>query len=443
MNHLLHRFINKPSHRVLHLIVITLVMTLAPQTSSGRTPFDAKPINYSTATVTDAISKLQKQIDSGKIRLKYDEKHGYLKSVLKHLNIPHSSQSLVFSKTSFQRPHISSKKPRALYFSDDVYIGWVQNGDVMEVSSSDPQLGAVFYTLEQKKTDKPQFKREIESCMLCHSSSFGSRVPAHVIRSVFPNRGGFPFVGSYTFRTTDKSLLKDRFGGWYVSGKHGNKHHMGNKTYLNKDEISHPDHQTSSNIVDLSKLFNPKPYLTPHSDIVAHLVLTHQATMHNKITIANYQVRKALYEERLLQGDGEKPVKNKKHNPDTQLKINQAADDLIKYMLFAEAVPLGCEIVGTSTFQKEFTAQGQRDKRGRSLRDFDLKKNLFKYPCSFLIYSESFDALPTPLLKQVDSKLRSILTNQETDKRFSHLSKEKKTAIYEILLATKKGFAKE
>ena len=436
-----------PRHHLTHqrklvaLQAVMMIIMFIPFISQARTPFDAKPISYSTAPVTDDISTLQKEIDSGKVKLKFDEKHGYLISVLEHLKIPHSSQSLVFSKTSFQRPHISSKKPRAIYFSDDVYIGWVQNGDVMEVSTSDPQLGAIFYTLEQKKTDKPKFQRQVESCMLCHSSSFGHRVPAHVIRSVFPNRGGFPFVGSYTFRTTDKSPLKERFGGWYVSGTHGKKHHMGNKTFFNNDDIKKTNHPTSSNIVDLSKLFDVQPYLTPHSDIVAQLVLTHQATMHNQITIANYRVRKALHAEKILQQKEDAKQKDI-HNPDTLLIIDQAADALVKYMLFADAVPLQSKIKGTSHFQKEFTSLGKRDKQGHSLREFDLKTRLFKYPCSFLIHSDSFDGLPKSLKKQVYHKLRSILLSKEKSKDYLHINPKDKKTIYTILLETKKDFAK-
>ncbi|VAX41504.1 hypothetical protein MNBD_PLANCTO02-2805 [hydrothermal vent metagenome] len=432
-----------------HFLLMTLAscllffcFLLLVKTCQARTPFDDKPINYSTATVTDDISKLQKDIDSGKVTLKYDEKHGYLKSVLKHLGISHSSQTLVFSKTSFQRPYISSKKPRAVYFSDNVYIGWVQNGDVMEVSSSDPQLGAIFYTLEQKKTEKPKFKRQVESCMLCHSSSFGHRVPAHVVRSIYPNYSGHPIGGSYTYRTTDKSLLKERFGGWYVSGKHGKKTHMGNMMFRNSAEIDKPNYQKSSNVTNLTKLFDTKPYLTSQSDIVALYVLTHQATMHNKITAVNYQVRKALYEEKQLRKKEKRDEKKKQHTPLTQLRINQAAEELVKYMLFAEAAPLPSRIEGKPEFQKEFAAKAKRDKQGRSLRDFDLKNRLFKYPCSFLIYTESFDALPDPLKKVIYRRLHEILTGKDQSKMFQKLSKADRQAIYEILLETKPEFEK-
>ncbi len=430
----------KRRYHLIFLIAAIICMMVATS-SQARTPFDAPPINYSSAKVTDDISELQKKLDSGKIKLKFDEKHGYLKSVLEHLKIPHSSQTLVFSKTSFQRPHISSRKPRAVYFADDVYIGWVQEGDVIEVSAVDPQLGAIFYSLEQKKTAKPKFHRQIESCMLCHSSSFGNRVPSHVIRSIYPNKSGFPIGGSYTYRTTDKSPMKERFGGWYISGMHGKKHHMGNVMFRNSAETQKPNFQRSGNVKDLNKLFNVKPYISSHSDIVAHYVLTHQATMHNQITAANYEVRKVLYAESKNQKKTEDAKQPSKLDPLTQLKINQAANRLIKYMLFAEAAPLAAPLQGTSSFQKDFVALAKKDKQGRSLRDFGLKTRLFKYPCSFVIYTDSFDGLPDLLKKEVYAKLRSILSGKETSKDFDHISKENKKAIYEILLETKQDFA--
>ena len=78
--------------------------------------------------------------------------HGYLPALSKELNVPQSSQVLVFSKTSFQRERITPKTPRALYFNDDVYVGFCLRGDVLEVSAVDPKLGTAFYTLDQEPT---------------------------------------------------------------------------------------------------------------------------------------------------------------------------------------------------------------------------------------------------------------------------------------------------
>ena len=103
-------------------------------------------IRYFAGTPVEAISRLQGRIDAGLTTLRFEAGSGYLRSVLRELRIPVASQSLVFSWTSFQRALISPDRPRALYFRDGVYVGWVQGGRVLEIASVDPTLGTVFYT---------------------------------------------------------------------------------------------------------------------------------------------------------------------------------------------------------------------------------------------------------------------------------------------------------
>ena len=96
--------------------------------NQGYVPFSEEPINYRSENLTDPVALLQKRIDHGEVKLDYEPKHGYLKSVLEKLAIPIDSQTLVFSKTSFQYKKISPEAPRALYFNDDVYVGQVHDG---------------------------------------------------------------------------------------------------------------------------------------------------------------------------------------------------------------------------------------------------------------------------------------------------------------------------
>ena len=188
--------------------------------------FDHDAIRYRTTAPRDQISVLQKQLDTGRANLLFDSKNGYLLSVLQNLNIPTSSQLLVFSKTSFQRDLISPEHPRALYFNDNTYIGWVQYGSVLEVATTDSQLGAVFYTLSQVETEKPKFERQTYDCLQCHSSSMTEGVPGLMMRSMYTRRDGQPEYGAGSYLTTDQSPLEQRWGGWYVTGKHGNMQHM-------------------------------------------------------------------------------------------------------------------------------------------------------------------------------------------------------------------------
>ena len=67
---------------------------------------------------------------------------------------------------------------------------------------------------------------------------------------------------------------------------------------------------------------------------------------------------------------------------------------MVGYMLFVDEAPMNGPIKGVSTFTKTFPARGPADKQGRSLRDFDLQKRLFKYPLSYMIYTKAFDSMP-------------------------------------------------
>lgn len=110
----------------------------------GYIPFGDAPIKYRSEDLHDPIAELQKRMDRGEVHLRYEPGQSYLRSVLGALHIPVNSQTLVFSKTSFQYPKISPDKPRALYFNDDVYAGRVHDGMALEFASFDPMQGANF-----------------------------------------------------------------------------------------------------------------------------------------------------------------------------------------------------------------------------------------------------------------------------------------------------------
>jgi hypothetical protein len=394
------------------------------------------PIHYETATPQNAITELQKDIATGKVKLKFEDDRGYLKSVLEALDIPESSQVVVFSKTSLQRGRISPKTPRAIYFNDDIYIGFCLRGEVMEISIADPLLGTSFYTLDQEPAGRPRFDRQTESCLICHASSATRNVPGHLVRSVHPDRHGEPMLGSGTYRTDDTSPFEERWGGWYVTGTHGKMKHMGNRVYRNRRDYDDPvNPPNTQNITDLKPLFSTGPYLTPHSDIVALMVLGHQTAVHNRIARATLETRSALYYRDELNKALKEPAGTTYDS--VKSRIRSAGDDLVKVMLFSEEAKLEGRVTGTTSFAKEFAARGPFDKKGRSLRDFDLESRLFKYPCSFLIYSDAFDAMPAEVREYAFQKLYDVLTGKVTDKAFEHLTFADRTAILEILRDTK------
>jgi hypothetical protein len=108
-------------------------------------------------------------------------------------------------------------------------------------------------------------------------------------------------------------------------------------------------------------------------------------------------------------------------------------------LLFIEEAPLTEPIQGNSGFTDWFAAQGPKDGKGRSLREFDLKTRLFQYPCSYLVYSEAFDALPSPLKTKLYDRLWEILTGKDSSSDFENLSSETRQAILQILVETKTG----
>jgi hypothetical protein len=401
--------------------------------------YEQEPINYLRSTPTDSISRLQQQIDKGQVKLTYNAQHGYLNSVLQALNIPISSQMLVFSKTSFQRDLISPYMPRALYFNDNTYIGWVQGGRALEVSTVDPHLGAVFYVLSQDKAEKPRFTRQTHECLQCHDSNMANGVPGHIMRSVYTRADGQPELREGSYITTDQSPMKERWGGWYVTGTHGAQRHLGNIIFHGEDTGATLNLDKGANVTDLRGLVDTSPYLSKHSDIVALMVIEHQTHLENLITRANHQTRMALYYEQELNRELSRPQNYRSDS--TISRIKSAGEPLVKAMLFVGEPPLTSPVAGTSGFSTQFAAKGPRDKQGRSLRELNLKTRLFKYPCSYLIYSDAFDALPTLAKEYVYRRFWEILGGQDKSPDFAHLSEADRKAILEILLDTKSDFA--
>jgi hypothetical protein len=400
--------------------------------NQGFVPFSDEPINYRTHEVTDPVAKLQKLLDRGDVKLEYEPQHGYLKSVLDKLEIPLDSQTLVFSKTSFQYKKITPQMPRALYFNDDVYIGQVHDGKVIEVVSFDPMQGAMFYILDEHQSDHPVFQRAELDCTQCHIAAGTRNIPGVLLRSIYTMPSGTQAVETHAYITGQQSPLSERWGGWYVTGTQGSQTHMGNVVVQDKEHPEQLDRAAGANVTDLSKWIEPAAYLTGTSDIVAHLVLGHQTQMHNLITLTNYQARLALY------AAGASPLSD-----DQRKQYQKPAEELLRYLLFANEAALESPVKGDSGFTQEFAARGPRDGKGRSLRDFDLRTRIFKYPCSYLIYSQAFDDIPEPAKGYVYHRLLEVLTGREQSPDFAKLSGEDRRAILEILLATKPGLPDE
>jgi hypothetical protein len=412
------------------------ILTLLAAVTPGLAQVDGieqPPINYKTARGDNTVTALQQRIDRGQTRLKFRGEHGYLPSLLKELDVPPSSQVLVFSKTSFQRERIGPKTPRAIYFNDEVYVGFCLRGDVLEVSAVDGRLGAAFYTLDQEPTDKPEFLRQRDNCLTCHASSATGGAPGHLVRSVYTDRLGMPVFSAGTHRTDHSSPFKERWGGWYVTGTHGDQRHMGNWIVQDRKDPDAEGNAAGQNLTDLRSRFTVANYLTPHSDLVALMVLEHQAECQNRLARAAITTRQALHYEESLNKELGEPGKKW---DSTVRRIESAGESLVRYMLFSGETKLTAPVAGSSAFAREFAARGPFDKKGRSLREFDLTTRLFKYPCSYLIHSRGFASLPPAAKEYVLRRLHEVLSGKDRSEPFAHLSGDDRQAILEIIRDT-------
>jgi hypothetical protein len=385
---------------------------LAAQLDEKRVlPLDDPAINYTRGEAHNPVATFMAKVRKGEIKLKSDYDHGYLVSVLKALNVPVSSQVLEFSQTSLQSARIGPRLPRAIYHSDDVSVGWVRGGDAIEFAVVDPRQGVIFYTLDQGDSGIPFMGRR-NDCLQCHNSPVTLGIPGLVVRSTHVDRSGAQILSANAYITDHRTPFEHRWGGWYVTGLTGPQGHMGNQFVENPADADDMDLDAGTNVTDLKRYFDTGAYLRPDSDVVSLMVLEHQTRMVNLIVRLGWETRL---------GTDTTPV----------------VDELVKYMLFVDEALLKAPIQGNSEYAREFSKLGPADRQGRSLRDFDLKTRMFRYPCSFLIYSAQFDALPPEALAKVYARLYDVLSGKDSSATFARLTAADRKAILEILVATK------
>ena len=383
-------------------------------------------IRYSTAPLNNAVVEVNEKLRDGTTQLTFEGRSGFLRSALEALQIPVDSQLLVFSRASLQGRQINEQNPRALFFNDRVALGWVRGGNVIEVAAHDASAGVVFYTLEQRAdptTGPPQFERVFE-CLGCHLAGDTLRVPGLLMfsttRAVQSQGFGLP-------RRIDHSdALGRRFGGWFVTGSTGSAQHMGN-------DVAALDGRASRELASVEGLFDGDGYRSLSSDIVAHLVFTHQTGMTNLLTRASWEARAAdpsLHPPFTSSPEEEARV---------AVMMSDIATEVVDYLLFIDETKLTDRVRGGSGFAERFSKTGPRDRQGRSLYELDLNRRLLKYPCSYLIYSPAFDALPPGAKDPIYRRLWHVLSGQEQDARYpSALSRADRQSIVEILRDTKK-----
>lgn len=402
--------------------------------AQGSPDYEQPPVAYSATAPADALAALQGRIVSGELPFAGGEKEA-LQTLLAALGVPVESQMLVFSRTSLQRGRIRPERPRALYFSDSVYVGWVPGG-LMEVAAVDPQLGPVFYSLEagEMKTVPPKIVRDTD-CLRCHGGTFVRDIPGVFARSVFPDAGGDPLLRHGTMLVDDETPFAQRWGGWYVTGYRGREPHRGNAFAREQgDQLvftpagARPD--------ELSAFFETASYLRPTSDVVALLVFEHQMAVQNSLTKAAFAARRMTAYQHGLQATFKEPVSDEPAYDSVKSVFASAVQEVVDRLLFRGAAPLPEGIVAGGEFEKMFARAAPRSQGGHSLKDLRLRDQLFAQRCSHLIYSESFRALPETLRGRILDRLHAALVSRDPQDRYAYLPAAEKARILEILTET-------
>jgi hypothetical protein len=406
-------------------ITLLLVMLMAPLRAERELwqDFSAPPHDYWKRPVTDRFSLLKDDLASGKIPLDHSSEKAFVVSLLNTLGVPASSQMLVFSATSLQLSLISTRNPRALYFSDDIYVGWVPGGKI-EIVSLDPALGGIYYIFDIPRQQGGALNVDRSNrCMNCHGAADSGWVPGLVLSSVIPGPNGGSLI-SWRQETLGHGVpLSERMGGWLVTGTGNWKDHHGNVTGL-----LYAGKLTTTPLA-MGSTFDVGRYPVATSDLAAHLLHEHQAGFITTALEVGYRARAALHE-----GGGSVPAARVP-------ELAAAADKLAAYLLFADeaALPFG-GVAGDAQFRQDFAAPRRADPAGRSLRDLDLKMHLLKFRCSYMIHSPVFTGLEPGIKAQVLRRLELALRPDKLDRISRKITGAEKTAIRAILDATLPGW---
>lgn len=342
---------------------------------------------------TDAVAELGRRVERGEARVRFDDERGYLPWLLEELDIPAESQMLVFSKTSVQAIRIGPNTPRMLFFNDRVALGTLKGGAI-ELAAQDPERGMIFYLLDQNPSRYREWAARPApvtpfsirpDCMNCHLSKTTGLAQLR-IRSVATAYNGVLFERFGARETDNRTPFGQLWAGWFVTGT-AEAPHMGNTVWNERGQPTRID--------------PPGP-----SDIAALMVFEHQTRMMNLIAQAGIEARRTG-------------------------RVTDHVNELVDALLFIDEAPLPGRVKGASGFAEKFEARGIRDSRGRSLRDLDLNTRLLRYPCSYMIYTDAFEALPAPVKTAIYRRIPEALRNRSATDR---------DAIMQILRETRKDF---
>jgi hypothetical protein len=294
-------------------------------------------------------------------------------------------------------------------------------GGFIELASLDPRQGIQFYTLDQNSYGRPRFETG-RDCLRCHVGEATLGVAGMVDRSTFTAPDGSPMLIYGGSVVDHRTPLKDRWGGWYVTGSSsGAVRHMGNAMIGPQDDPKTMITPATLGLASLQGKIDPGVYLSNESDVAALMVFDHQMHMANLITRVGWEIRAAVWDKR----------------SGLDHLLADSAREFVDYLLFVDEAPLPGKLPGR--FAASFSKDAPRDSKGRSLRDLDLDHRLLRYPCSYMIYSEAFDALPDQAKDAIYKRMWQVLSGADKGKKYARLAAVDRRAIIEILRETKPG----
>ena len=391
---------------------------LAAAQSVPRVLQEDPAIEYAARPTTDRVGALARAVAAGTRTLARDPRTGYARAVLDALDIPIESQMLVFSKTGIQANHTSPHNPRSLFFDRSVIVGYIPGAPLLEIASHDPQQGVIFYTVNQAAS-APAITRQT-MCLSCHISASTLGVPGVISRSNAVDDDGnvLPTLG--TNDVTHETPHPDRWGGWFVTSQglpapYNERAHEGNITFT-------PNGSTSNQVfVEWS---DSKPeargYLSASSDIVSLLVFDHEMHAINLLTRLNWESRVGAGAE-----------------------VERLARELGDYLLFTGEVPPSVALEAMPGFARHLATLAPADRAGRSCAQLNLDTRLMRYPCSFMVYSDAFEALPASVKQRVYRQMLERLSMDDARPAryaFVRLTSEERRNVLGILRDTKPDF---
>lgn len=394
--------------------------------------WDLPPLRYSETASADVLSKLAASAAPGMVAANGTTPLEKLRFVLKRLDVPEESQILVFSKTSKQNDLINPENPRCLFFNENSYVGYVPGGSI-EVITHDPELGAIFHLISPgNEAGTLRITRQTSSCLSCHGTARTESVPGVMVRSLFTNEAGQPHFSLGSFQIDHASPIRERWGGYYVTGQ-SSLPHLGNRFFEEAPDRVFPDEPVQ--LKSLDGKIDTSRYPRPASDIVALMVLEHQCLVHNTLAAASLNYRRMHWLQKSIHPEAD---------PD-EGSAGQFADEvatrIVKLLLFENEADLGENgIEGDPAFQDAFVSRFPKNSAGHSLADFRLYNRLFKHRCSYMVYSAAFRSLPARIQKAVIRDLHHILTSEPSPDNHPDLKASERRRIASILSETLPGW---